>query len=263
MSIIEIIKERLHIEDIVGRYVPLTKTGKHLRGLCPFHNEQTPSFFVFPDSQRYKCFGCGTSGDLFDFVMQREGWDMDTALRELAAQAGVVLSPQSAEEKRRLLLQREKETVFAVAAEYFHQALGLARGEQAETGSPGLDYARQRRFTDETLRAAGVGFFGKAWSDLREALRTAGVDLECPAAVALVGYRGDVRAWGEQYGIEACRAMDRSGQDQGDAAESPHLPPYPARARGLPQRALHRAGRGRSQELESAQRPGGRACAIR
>ena len=84
MSIIEIIKERLHIEDIVGRYVLLTKSGKNRRGLGPFHNEQTPSFFVFPDSQRYKCFGCGTNGDLFDFVMQREGWDMDTALRELA-----------------------------------------------------------------------------------------------------------------------------------------------------------------------------------
>ena len=149
MSIIEIVKERLHIEDIVGRDVPLTKTGKNLRALCPFHNEQTPSFFVFPDSQRYKCFGCGASGDLFDFVMQREGWDMDTALRELAAQAEVILSPQSAEEKRRLFLQREKETVFAVATEYCHQALGLARSESPESGSPGLDYARRLRFTDE------------------------------------------------------------------------------------------------------------------
>lgn len=224
MSIIEIIKERLHIEDIISRYVPLTKTGKNLRALCPFHNEQTPSFFVFPDSQRYKCFGCGASGDLFDFVMQREGWDMDTALRELAAQAGVVLSPQSAEEKRRLLLQREKETVFAVAVEHFHQALGLARGESPESGSPGLDYARRRGFTDETLRAAGVGFFGKAWSGLRDALRTAGVDLECPAAVALVGYRGDVRAWGEKYNIEPAAQWIEAGKIK---ALPPNLLIYP------------------------------------
>ncbi len=80
------------------RYVKLTKTGKNPRGACPFHSEQSPSFTVFPDTRRYKCFGCGASGDLFNFVMQREGWDMDTALRELAAQARVELPPQSVEE---------------------------------------------------------------------------------------------------------------------------------------------------------------------
>ena len=124
MSAIDDIKERLRIEEIVGRRVQLTRSGKHLRGLCPFHTEKTPSFFVFQDTQRYKCFGCGAGGDLVDFVMQLEGWDMQSTLRELAREAHIELRPLSPEEKRAIELTREKETIFAIAAEWLHAQMG-------------------------------------------------------------------------------------------------------------------------------------------
>jgi DNA primase len=202
MSLIDDIKDRLHIDDIVAETVRLTKAGKNMRGLCPFHTEDTASFFVFPDSQRFKCFGCGAGGDVLDFVMEVEGWDLSTAIREMARKAGIEMLPLSVDQKRAIDRQRENEQVFAAAAEFFHARLGLARGEQAESGSPGLTYARQRGFEDTTLREGGVGYFGKDWGDLRTALAKANIDLECPPAVALIGYRGDVRAWAETWDVE-------------------------------------------------------------
>jgi len=201
MTLVEKIKDRLHIDEVVGRYVQLSRAGKNMRGVCPFHTENTPSFFVFTDTERFKCFGCGAGGDVFDFVMRREGWDMSTALRELAREAGVELTPLSAEEKRTLQKTREAETVFAAAADFFHARLGLNSGERAESHSPGLVYARQRGFDDQTLRAGGVGYFGKDWDALRTALNAQDVELECPAAVALIGYRGDVAAWAEKWDV--------------------------------------------------------------
>lgn len=224
MTIIEEIKDHLLIEDVVGKTVKLTRTGKNLRGLCPFHTEQTGSFFVFSDSQRFKCFGCGAAGDVFDFVIRQEGWDMPTAIRELARLAGVEVRPLTAVEKRDIERRREKEAVFAVAAEFFHTAMGLGRGDQAGSGSPGLDYARQRGFTDETIRAAGLGYFGEDWGALREALQRGEVDMECPAAVALVGLRGDLQAWGEAWDIAPAAQWVEQGKIP---AMPPHLLIYP------------------------------------
>ena len=165
MSLIDDIKERLRIEEIVGRTVPLTRSGQHLRGLCPFHSEKTPSFYVFEDSQRFKCFGCGAGGDLVDFVMQYEGWNMQSTLQELAREAHIELQPLSPQEQRALELTREKETIFALAAEWFHAQLGawdskVSSFPQEGAISEGLAYARKRGFTDETIRSAALGWFG-------------------------------------------------------------------------------------------------------
>lgn len=210
--VIDDIKERLRIEDEIGRTVKLSRAGKQLRGLCPFHSEKTPSFFVFPDSQRWKCFGCGAGGDLIDFVMRLNGWTLPEALRELARAAGVELKPLTADEQRAIERRRTTEAVLSVAAEYLHGRLGLARGEQAESGSPGLEYARRRGFTDETLRAGGVGYFGEEWDGLRAALQAARVDLECPAAVALIGFKGDVAAWAERWEVTPAQAWVTAGK---------------------------------------------------
>src|SRR5512133_1585776 len=88
---IEEIKNRLDIAQVIEKYVPLRQAGKNFSGLCPFHHEKTPSFIVSPDIQRYKCFGCGETGDIFNFVQKIENIDFTEALEKLAKEAGVEL----------------------------------------------------------------------------------------------------------------------------------------------------------------------------
>src|SRR5438067_11704571 len=89
---IEEIKARLDLAEIVGAAVPLKRSGRSMKGLCPFHAEKTPSFYVFPDSGTWKCFGCGEGGDIFTFVQKRENLEFGEALRSLATRAGVELA---------------------------------------------------------------------------------------------------------------------------------------------------------------------------
>ena len=90
MSVIDEIKDRLDIIDVISGYVPLSKAGRNYKGLCPFHNEKTPSFIVFPETQGWHCFGaCGTGGDIFSFVMKRENLDFGEGPALLGAKAGV------------------------------------------------------------------------------------------------------------------------------------------------------------------------------
>ena len=107
------IRERLDIIELVNGYTPLKKAGRSFKGLCPFHQEKTPSFVVFPDSQNFHCFGCGKGGDLFTFYMEIERVDFREALRELARRAGVELEntpgikPEQDERRERLLAARD------------------------------------------------------------------------------------------------------------------------------------------------------------
>src|SRR3972149_5515191 len=101
MSSVEEIKARLDIVDLVSEAVQLRRVGKNYTGFCPFHsNTRTPSFVVFPDTGTWRCFGqCNEGGDIFKFVMKKEGWDFPEALRHLAERAGVVLEPLTPESK--------------------------------------------------------------------------------------------------------------------------------------------------------------------
>ena len=128
MSVVDEVKERLDIVEVISQYVPLKKAGRSYKGLCPFHNEKTPSFIVFPENQSWHCFGaCGTGGDVFSFVMKRENLDFGEALALLAARAGVELQPRSgtvsADEQR---LERLRQIV-ADAAVYFNYLLEPGR----------------------------------------------------------------------------------------------------------------------------------------
>ena len=136
MTVIDEIKDRLDIVDVVSTYVQLKKAGRTYKGLCPFHNEKTPSFVVFPDSQNWHCFGaCGTGGDVFSFVMRRENLDFGDALALLASKAGVELKPQAetggAEDGR---LERLR-AIQSDAAVYFHHLLN-----KSEEGVIARDY---------------------------------------------------------------------------------------------------------------------------
>src|ERR687897_261976 len=94
-SVMEV-RERTDIVDLIGNYVQLKRTGRSFKGLCPFHQEKTPSFIVFPESQNFQCFGCGKGGDIFTYFMLTENLEFREALRELGRRAGVELEPGSA-----------------------------------------------------------------------------------------------------------------------------------------------------------------------
>src|SRR6478672_5691246 len=94
---LETVKERTDIVELIGRNVQLRQAGRTFKGLCPFHNEKSPSFVVYPDNQSFHCFGCGKSGDAFSYVMQTENVDFRDALKQLAERAGVELESRVAQ----------------------------------------------------------------------------------------------------------------------------------------------------------------------
>ncbi|MBC7234252.1 MAG: DNA primase [Chloroflexi bacterium] len=174
MSVVEEIKQRLDIVEVIGEYVPLQKAGRHFKGLCPFHTEKTPSFIVFPESQSWHCFGaCSTGGDLFTFIMRRENMDFAEALRFLAQRAGVQLTPlDEAEREQRDELDRLRE-INRIAAEFYHHI--LMRSPQ---GEPGLCYLERRGVARQTMATFQLGYAPSEWHTLDHYLRQQGVSQE-------------------------------------------------------------------------------------
>jgi DNA primase len=161
MSVIDEIKARIDIVDLVSETVQLRRSGKNYSGFCPFHpNQRTPAFAVFPDSGTWRCFGqCNEGGDIFKFVMKKEGWDFPEALRYLADRAGVQLHAPTEQEK---VEAEEHENLRQLLEEavtfYRHQLFNTPAGKQA------LDYLQQKRgLRTETLEAFGVGYAPNAW----------------------------------------------------------------------------------------------------
>lgn len=174
MSVIDEIKERLDIVEVISPYVPLKKAGRNYKGLCPFHNEKTPSFVVFPDTQGWHCFGaCGVGGDIFSFIMKRENLDFGEALALLAAKAGVELKPRTeAEAETDARLDRLR-AIIGDAASYFHYLL-MRSGEAAIA----RDYLARRSLTEATWEAWQLGYSLDSWDALRDRLVAKGYTLE-------------------------------------------------------------------------------------
>ncbi len=173
MSVIETIKDRLDLAEVIGRTVQLQRAGRNLRGLCPFHSEKTPSFYVFPDSQRWQCFGCNRGGDIFTFTMETQGLDFRAALEELGRQAGVEVRPLTptqvqagAEADRLLALSR-------AAATYFHTLL-LSAPQAARA----REYLQRRGFKASTLETFQLGYSLRSWDALRTHLLGQGFSVE-------------------------------------------------------------------------------------
>lgn len=154
MSSVDEIKRRLDIVDVIGAYVKLTRSGRSFKGLSPFQNERTPSFFVFPESQTFKDFSSGEQGDIFSFVMKKEGWTFGEALRELAHRAGVQLEERTPEQKKSLDYEQRLRDCCAQAAEYFHHLF-----KTAPQAAACRDYIRtQRKLSDDTIDAWQIGY---------------------------------------------------------------------------------------------------------
>lgn len=174
MSVIDEIKDRLDIIDVISGYVPLSKAGRNYKGLCPFHNEKTPSFIVFPDSQNWHCFGaCGTGGDIFSFVMKRENLDFGEALALLASKAGVELKPRDQGSTTEDAHTDRLRAIVADAAVYFHYLLNKS-GEAALA----RDYLERRGLAPATWETWQLGYSLDSWDALRDRLLGKGYRLE-------------------------------------------------------------------------------------
>jgi DNA primase len=178
------IKSRLPVTEIVGETVTLKKAGSTWKGLCPFHTERTPSFTVSPERESWHCFGCGEHGDIFTFVMKRDGLDFREALNRLAERAGVEVSARGArEDRQRKRLRDALESAIA----WYREVLRQAR--QAE---PARRYLAERGFSDETLDQFGIGFAPDSWDALVKRLASRGFSSEemIAAGLASGGGRG-------------------------------------------------------------------------
>jgi DNA primase len=169
MSTIDEVKQKLDITEVVGSYVTLKKAGRNLTACCPFHSEKTPSFFVFPEKQSWHCFGaCNTGGDVFAFVMKKEGVEFGEALRLLAQRAGVVL-PARAEPG---IPKEEKEEYFnanEAAALYYHNLLlNSPAAVKAKT------YIEKRGLTAKTISDFQLGYALDSWEALKTYLMEKG-----------------------------------------------------------------------------------------
>src|SRR4030042_6286499 len=162
MSVIDEVKQKLDITEVIGQYAPLKKAGRNLTALCPFHSEKPPSFFVYPEQQSWHCFGaCNTGGDVFAFVMKKEGLDFGEFLKLLARRAGVTLPSYTAAEGKK----EEKEEFFRAndaAALYYHNLL-----LNSPAAAAAKKYVEKRGFTAKTISDFQIGFA----PDSRDALK--------------------------------------------------------------------------------------------
>ena len=181
-EIIEEVRSRNDIVDVISSYVKLQKKGSSYFGLCPFHNEKSPSFSVSRGKQMYYCFGCGAGGNVFTFLMEYENYTFQEALKYLADKAGVEL-PQteySAQAKERADLKAILLEINKIAAQYFYVQLKSSKGEA------GLSYLKRRGLSDDTIKAFGLGYSNKYSDDLYRYLKERGYKDEMIAKAGLI-----------------------------------------------------------------------------
>lgn len=168
---IQELQERIDIEDVISSYVNLKRRGKTLVGLCPFHNEKTPSFTVYPESRSFYCFGCGAGGDVISFVRRMDNLDYVEAVKSLAQAAGMSMPEDGYDDtmaKRRMrLLAANRE-----AARFFNACLNAPENRFA------LDYFLKRGLTPSTIRHFGLGYAPDSWHALTEHLHSKGFTYE-------------------------------------------------------------------------------------
>ena len=170
------IKERLSIQEVVAPYTKLHKAGRSMVGLCPFHKEKTPSFYVSIERNTYHCFGCGEGGDIFSFIQKAEGLEFKESLRLLAEKAGVQLAYAPGTREKSSHTERLR-AVMTRAQQWYAAQL---------SGSVAEVYAKKRGLTDALMKEWGLGFAPDSWRALLEALTVEGFSVTELAAAGLV-----------------------------------------------------------------------------
>ena len=165
MGVIDEIKQKIDIVEVVGQYTKLTKAGRTFRAICPFHSEKRPSFFVYPEQQSWHCFGaCNTGGDVFSFIMKKEGVSFGEALRLLAEKAGVAITTDAEPDAG----AKEREKLFQInqsAAQYFHNLLVNSSAAEKARG-----YVLSRGLNEESIASFQLGYSLNSWESLKQYL---------------------------------------------------------------------------------------------
>ena len=168
---LEEIKSRIPVEDLIGESVDLKKAGPLYKGLCPFHNERTPSFTVYPSTQSFYCFGCGVGGDIFGFTMQSENLSYPDAVQALAVRAGITIDKTDLDDSKAEFMRR----IYAInreTAKAYHNYL------MSENGKWGLEYYTERGLSLSTIRHFGLGAAPDSFNFLKNHLNSLGFNNE-------------------------------------------------------------------------------------
>ena len=169
-SFLQELKMKTDIEDIVSSYVTLKRRGSTYVGLCPFHNEKTPSFTVYPETQSFYCFGCSAGGDAVGFVKRIENLDYIDAVKLLAQRAGMQMPEDGVDDtlgkKRRVILNINRET-----ARFYHSFM------MSPEGVKGLEYFRSRGLSQKTITKFGLGYAPDEWDRLLKHLKSKGFSI--------------------------------------------------------------------------------------
>ncbi|MFP3949225.1 MAG: DNA primase [Longimicrobiales bacterium] len=169
-DVVEEIRSRADLVDVIGEFVRLKKSGKDYRGLCPFHDEKTPSFYVVPSKGFYNCFGCGASGDVFSFLMERQGMDFVEAVKWVGRRSGVevreVRTGAEEDDHDRRLYEAN-----AFARRFYRERL-----EDEEEGRAARSYLEERGIGEEAVERYGLGYAPDGWRALKEAAATHGIE---------------------------------------------------------------------------------------
>ncbi|MEA5051564.1 MAG: DNA primase [Oscillospiraceae bacterium] len=158
--------ERNDIVEVIDTYVGLKRRGRLYTALCPFHNEKTPSFTVYPDTQSYYCFGCGAGGDVITFIKQKENLEYIEAVKLLAARAGLAMPDDVNDDAMRR--RKRMYEINRLTARFFFDSLNTDAGKHARA------YLRGRRLADATIKHFGIGWAPDGWTGLRDCLRARG-----------------------------------------------------------------------------------------
>jgi len=181
-EVIRSVQDAVDIVDVVSRFVTLKRSGRSFKGLCPFHEEKTPSFHVFPESGRYKCFGCGEGGDALTFLMKRGNLGFREALEELARETGIELPRERSDPAAEEQASRRREALDALhfAARFFQAVLARDGGRAAR------EYLDRRGFAPETVEAFGLGYAPDEYEGLLSYAKRKGISEAALLAAGLV-----------------------------------------------------------------------------
>ena len=192
-DIVEEVKNRCDIANVISEYMPIKQSGSNYKGLCPFHGEKTPSFHISSSKQIYKCFGCGEGGDVINFVMKMENLDFIDAVKLLANKCGIEINTNMNEEdKLRMEKSKKYQDIHLEAARFYFANL-------LKEKNPGYDYLRKRGLDDKTIKKFGLGYSQKSWNELMNYLLSKGYDKQDLVQCGLVNHKAEGNKYYDRF----------------------------------------------------------------